>query len=575
MGGAAVRKQKSMAVVLASTALLTPLNCFAKNPFTIPVDQIPQPGETTVFKAKTTALFSRPSGNSTAPATTAPTKSQEAAGDQGTQLTSPGPEAATGDNPDDANLSSPKTPNKLELGSVSRKVEGAKDAVDEWHRFYDAGLQDLDSRRYELAEDRLNASLKVARLGMGDDEKLMLSRIALAQVFMRQQKYSEAEKLFTSCQPIAKRLAGATSNELAACDEGLAELALLHNKMQKAELLVNEALAIRMKTNGESNMTAKCLILKAEVLSKNNWVEQAEATTNDGIKMLREHPTKNSLDLADALRKSALLYHEHGKTNESQALFERSYKLVDDAVRLNMPPQVEGQVNFAWEVGSPRSQEIPDSDFPLKYLQVDNVRVAATVIDLWELYGVIISVTNIGSERVNLGLGKPVLYGTSPDPSRPHLDKLEIIDPGSIDRIRRERIMWDLTMNRPWLANMQKTRSQRGFVPPSGHDLFRGPNVFGVYGEWAALPRDLPDKLMLEPSPERVQYQAETKIDPGLVRSSTIKIRNLVSISLEPFESRTGELFFLNPRLERLVLTVPIGNVVYQIPFSAKRKRIK
>ena len=130
-------------------------------------------------------------------------------------------------------------------------------------------------------------------------------------------------------------------------------------------------------------------------------------------------------------------------------------------------------------------------------------------------------------------------------------------------------------MNRPWLANMQKTRSQRGFVPASGHDLFRGPNVFGVFGEWNALPRDLPDKFMLTPSPERVQYQAETKIDPGLVRSSTIKIRNLIPISLEPFESRTGELFFLNPRCEKLILTVPIGNVLYQIPFSAKRKRIK
>jgi hypothetical protein len=121
---------------------------------------------------------------------------------------------------------------------------------------------------------------------------------------------------------------------------------------------------------------------------------------------------------------------------------------------------------------------------------------------------------------------------------------------------------------------MQKTRSQRGFVPKQGHDLFRGPNVFGIYGEWNALPRELPSKLMLEPSPERVQYQAEPIIDPGLIRSSTVKLRNLVPVNLEPFESRTGELFFLNPRCEKLLLNIPVGNVLYQIPFNAKRKRI-
>jgi hypothetical protein len=89
------------------------------------------------------------------------------------------------------------------------------------------------------------------------------------------------------------------------------------------------------------------------------------------------------------------------------------------------------------------------------------------------------------------------------------------------------------------------------------------------------LPRDLPQTFMLEPSPERVQYQARAVIDPGIVRSSTIKIPNLVPLTLEPFESRTGELFYLNTRPERVVLTVPIGNVTYEIPFNARRKRIK
>jgi tetratricopeptide (TPR) repeat protein len=464
---------------------------------------------------------------------------------------------------------------KIEFGTITRKREANNDSrADAWQRYYDAGVQDLAARRYEVAEDRLNMSLKAARAGMGDDEKLMLSRIAMAQVFLALEKNAEAEKLFNSCLGSAKHIKGIQSNEYATCEEGLARLAFVNGKMPKAEILASDALNIRIKIDGPSHATAKCMMLKASILSKNNWVDQAEATALDGIKMLQEFPGVNTLDIADGFRETALLFHEHGKTLEAQELFERSYKIIDTSAKLNRPPLVEGQLVFRWEEGSPRSQEIPDADFPLKYLQVNNVRVAATVIDLWELYGVLISITNTGEERINAGLGKPMMYGASSDKELAHFDKLQNIDPASIDRLRRERNMWDLTMNRPWLANMQKTRSQRGFVPKQGHDLFRGPNVFGVYGEWNALPRDLPSKLMLEPSPERVQYQAEPIIDPGLVRSSTIKLHDLVPISLEPFESRTGELFFLNPRCEKLLLTVPIGNVVYQIPFNAKRKRI-
>jgi tetratricopeptide (TPR) repeat protein len=464
---------------------------------------------------------------------------------------------------------------KFEFGTITRKSDANSDSrAEAWQRYYNAGVQDLAARRYEVAEDRLNMSLKAARAGMGDDEKLMLSRIAMAQVFLALEKNAEAEKLFNSCLSSAKHLKGVQSKEYATCEEGLARLAFVNGKIPKAETLASDALSIRTKIDGPSHSTAKCMMLKASILSKNNWVDQAEATAIDGIKMLQEFPGVNTLDLADGFRETALLFHEHGKTMEAQELFEHSYKIIDASAKLNRPPLVEGQLVFRWEEGSPRSQEIPDADFPLKYLQVNNVRVAATVIDLWELYGVLISITNTGEERINAGLGKPMMYGASADKASAHFDKLQNIDPASIDRLRRERNMWDLTMNRPWLANMQKTRSQRGFVPKQGHDLFRGPNVFGVYGEWNALPRDLPSKLMLEPSPERVQYQAEPIIDPGLVRSSTVKLRDLVPISLEPFESRTGELFYLNPRCEKLLLSVPIGNVVYQIPFSAKRKRI-
>ena len=97
-------------------------------------------------------------------------------------------------------------------------------------------------------------------------------------------------------------------------------------------------------------------------------------------------------------------------------------------------------VRFQWEEGSPRSNEIPDAEFPLRYIVTNNVRVAATVIDLWELVGVLISITNVGDQRVDLGSGQVNLQRTSLDPFDPSTQKLELIDPRNIDRVRRKKL---------------------------------------------------------------------------------------------------------------------------------------
>jgi hypothetical protein len=120
---------------------------------------------------------------------------------------------------------------------------------------------------------------------------------------------------------------------------------------------------------------------------------------------------------------------------------------------------------------------------------------------------------------------------------------------------------------------MQKTRNIRGLVPAHGHDLFRGPNVFGLYGEWNATSRVLPERFALEPSPENVEEQAQVIVDPGLVRSNNMKVIGLTPVSLEPFESRTGELFYMNPRCEHVMLRVVVGNTTFDFPFTMPKKR--
>jgi hypothetical protein len=188
---------------------------------------------------------------------------------------------------------------------------------------------------------------------------------------------------------------------------------------------------------------------------------------------------------------------------------------------------------------------------------------------LWELSGVLIAITNISDHEITVGVTTASLFET-----KPHHQKIEIVDPQRIDYIRRERQIWDITYKRPWLANIQKTRTVRGFVPAQGHDLFRGPNIFGIYGDWGGQSRELPEKLTLELSPERLQEQKQLSLDPSLIHSAEANFQELTTFTLSPFETRTGELFFMNPRSEQVLLKVPVGNTVFEFPFKCRIRRI-
>ena len=55
--------------------------------------------------------------------------------------------------------------------------------------------------------------------------------------------------------------------------------------------------------------------------------------------------------------------------------------------------------------------------------------------------------------------------------------------------------------------------------------------------------------LCLSHHQKNVLYQDASNSETGISISSKGKMPNMVSLTLEPFESRTGELFFLNTRL--------------------------
>ena len=90
----------------------------------------------------------------------------------------------------------------------------------------------------------------------------------------------------------------------------------------------------------------------------------------------------------------------------------------------------------------------------------------------------------------------------------------------------------------------------------------------------------VPTKVSVLPSRENVFDRSETddlNHESGLIRSEGIKQSGLLPISLEPYESRTGELFYIYPRGEDTVnVQVNVGNVIFEFfPFNAGKNRIR
>ncbi|HEY9785853.1 MAG TPA: tetratricopeptide repeat protein [Candidatus Obscuribacterales bacterium] len=440
-----------------------------------------------------------------------------------------------------------------------------------FQRLYSRGLKALRIRAYEEAKSALLEAIKEAKNYGSVSSQLILSRLALGDVYLGEDNNKEANELYSSCLESSRRAFGEFTAEHAHALYGLASVSFNQGKLARAEALAKEALRIRQKVFGpKAHDVGMSLVLLGRILGAQGWVDEAHSAIQTGLRVLEDEPGPRSLDYADALRQAALFYHANGKRNKSRECFEHSYSIEDKSVVLDQPARLAGLVRFRWEDGSPRAQEFQDADFPFKYMVSNSVRVAATIVDLWEVMGVLISVTNISDKKVELGLGTVSLTEQF-EPRKP----LVLLEPNTIDVRRRERTMWDLTYNRPWLANVQKTRTFRGFVPARGHDLWRGPNIFGIYGKWGGSQRILPpQKFFLQRSPEELEEQAQAVVEEDLYRSRNEGAIGLVPVPLEPFESRTGVLYYLHPRWENVLLKVPVGNAVFEFPFHLQRKRI-
>lgn len=452
-------------------------------------------------------------------------------------------------------------------------------------KLYREAEKALAERRYDDARRYLQSCQKEINRGnstnLKNEVRLGMARLDLAQ--------EQNDSAFNILEPLTRKIAsaeraGANGHLYTVSLSELGEAEIRLNKFESAEKHLKQALSLMNQGSQGSLVSSgekgKALGRLAKVYAHQGLNDDAKAYYAKANEELSRSPGYKDLDLADLLRWEALFYRNIGSRKTAGSIFDRSAQLREVASHPQKSSALTGQVDFIWEPGAPHSREIIDQEFPLRYIEANNIRVAVTCVDLWELAGLLVCVTNTDEHRHTLGLGDVKFYRVVKDPVSGltrSIEQISEVDHRNIDRIRRERTIWDLTQNRPWLANIQKTRNVRGLVPPKGHDLFRGPNVFGVWGEWPGVSHTVPTRVSIFPSRENVfsdEDLEEGTSEDGLIRSEGSRQIGLLPISMEPLESRTGEKFYLYPRDQDVEIKVTVGNTIYTFPFHCRKKRI-
>ena len=465
---------------------------------------------------------------------------------------------------------------------------------DQFTRLYDEGKRALTERRYDAARGFVVAAIKEAQ-SVGDRSKHTLeATLLLAELDNRTSLSPKAYGLLRDLDKDMSRAFGEDSVQSATTLSELAESEIVLFKFKMAEDHARTALKILTKLSERTEVGGRAEYANerglaasrlAQAMAGQGFNEEAKPYFVNAREYFTQSPGLKELDLADQLRIEAIFLRNSGAKKSGNALFEKACTIMDQAANPEQPAHQLGNVDMRWESGSPRCHEIIDNDFPLRYITTDKIRVAVTTVDLWELMAVLVCVTNLDDHKRTAGLGDVKLYKVESDIKTGQVKQISPIpevNHHTIDRTRRELAIWSLTQDRPWLANIQKNRNVRGLVPNEGHDLFRGPNMFGVWREWGGTSHVVPTRVSVLPSRENVfdrdQEGDDLNHESGLIRSESVSTREsgLLPVTLEPYESRTGELFYIYPRGEDSVnVKVNVGNITFEFPFQNRKHRIR
>lgn len=428
-----------------------------------------------------------------------------------------------------------------------------------WQRYYDAGLKAYNEHRYAVTLAQVDLALKELNHSATGGERMAKTRLLLAQAYAGLKRFEEAGKLFNLCLPSCKRYFGPQSLETAACFYGLAQTDLHAARLTDAAELAKQAIVIYENKLPESeHQLAMSVALLANVLARQSWAEDAEQLFTKSLSIMEKNLSQHEDDYATVLRAAALSYQGHGKADEANQLFRKSFQLKERLIHYDQPAHLKGAVNAYWDYGSPDSGQLIEGNYPVRFLRIAGLRIAVVVVDLGDQkLGALVTWRNETGQDLEVGVGPVSLDVVSPKAA--HLEQADI---DSNMKVLEERTFQWLTRNQPFLTNVQITRRSPKVAPGEMPDLTHnlGGNVFGMYGDWPVSGSGDTDNV--SDTHQVVEVTREIKASSNLAAS------DLLPVMLKPGESRSGLVFFRDPRFEEARLKLTLGNTTFSFPFK-------
>jgi tetratricopeptide (TPR) repeat protein len=438
-----------------------------------------------------------------------------------------------------------------------------------WSKLYDSGNKALNERLYAIAEHKILACLKELQRTGARDNRLALARKSLAEIYIATERYSQAERILNSSVGDIERFFGARSKLTADYYNDLAKSLVCQGKNKKAEEYCDRALKIRTALfGGRHHDVGLSYKTRALILTKEGWFDEAKDYYQKALLILKAEPGYEQMDYADALDGMGIVLRNEGNSLEAKQYFLEAHAIKEKAIKLNVSANQKGLVRFTWREGVSDSKQVYDSAYPLKYMVIDGVRVAATVVRSEHLVACLVSIANCKKEGAEIGVGPVSLQELLPKQRY-----LAYIDPGILDLPLEEQHIVTLTWRRHWLNHIQKTRIIPGYIAHGAldPDNFFGNNVFGQYGNWGIAPREKPPVVTRE---QYFQAKREFDLDPetnqvdpvDYLTGSALEYR---PVFIEAGDARTGFIFFQHERFDKACLRVSVGNTIVEFPFKA------
>ncbi|HEY9792053.1 MAG TPA: hypothetical protein V6D22_16725 [Candidatus Obscuribacterales bacterium] len=426
-----------------------------------------------------------------------------------------------------------------------------------------SGLEALEQREYGPAELQLSAASAELRQHNITDKRWLKTRLALGEAFLGEEKLEAAEHVLSD---VAARARATDLQIHQSAVAGLAEIERLFGDLKRADTYCQQAIADgRQLRGGSPAALAHVYATEAAIMSAHGLDKTAVDAYRQALK-LAQSDANDAHDAAEISCKLAVQLHNDGNNEEAAPLFERAFDQLDREANFNVPLYAAPRLTLRWEQGSPRSRLIADNEYPLKYLLVDNLRVAATAVRSENVIGVLISLANCGRSRLQLAVGPTRLEQMKPK----HKDFLYVA-PQELDIPLEEEHITDLTWRRRWLNHIEKNRYIPGFLKNNALDVdnFFGNNQFGEFGNWPVIANDETPIV----TREEFLYGKHPLPDISTINFLSRGSNGYRPTYLDPGESKTGLVFFQQERFDRAQIDINIGNTMIEIPIDSAGPR--